>query len=167
MPPTPRFRKFRNEKGKLEEFTIFLIHGHSKEWQKVDKYIRTKLKFKTLVSVNQFRGGTIYDKIRRAIWFECDCAVAILSPDDQLKSGQNSARPNVIWEMGYCQGFWDHYYWEDEKLEPVILIKENSVAINSDLNGIEVINYDKGKINSSYEYLKEALENIFNYLNED
>ena len=72
----------------------------------------------------------------------------------------------MIFEIGYCQGFWDYYYWEDETLEPVILVKEKNVEINSDLNGVEFIEYEAGKIKSVYKKLSLALENIYNYLDE-
>ena len=160
------FRTFTNHKGEEEVFTVFLIHGHSDEFEKVDQYIREQLHFKTVVSVKDYKGGIILHKIKRAIWDECDCAVALLSPDDKLNEERSRARQNVIFEIGYCQGFWDYYYWEDEELEPVILIKEKSVEINSDLNGVEFIQYEAGKIRTIYKSLSLALENIYNFLDE-
>ena len=160
------FRIFKNHKGEEKVFTVFLIHGHSPELEKVDKYIREQLRFRTIVSVNDFKGGIILQKIKKAIWEECDCAVALLSPDDKLNEERSRARQNVIFEIGYCQGFWDYYYWEDDELEPVILIKEKTVEINSDLNGVEFLEYESGRVRSIYKKLAQALENIYNYLDE-
>lgn len=163
---TAKPKRFRNEKGKLEEFTVYIIHGHSTAWEKVDKYIRETLQFATVVSVNRFGGGNILRQIKKAIWFECDCAVAILSPDDVIKGGSKLARPNVMLEIGYCMGYWDYYYWEDETLEPVILIKEESVELASDLKGNEYIEYRENNIQHSFSTLGLALNNIYDYLRE-
>lgn len=162
---TRKYRTYKNDKGKEEEFVVFLAHGHSKDWEKLDAYIRNKLHFNTIVSVNDFSGGIVLQKIKNAIWHRCDCAVAILSPDDKLVGGKKNARPNVIFELGYCMGFWDHYYWEEEKLEPVIIIKENSVELNSDLNGMELIGYENNRISMVHAKLKQGLEGIYTQLN--
>ncbi len=117
-----------------------------------------------MVSVEEFTGGIILQKIKDAIWHECDCAVAILSADDILHNGEKNARPNVIFELGYCMGFWDHYYWDEGKLEPVILLKEKTVQVNSDLNGFEFIEYTEDNIAMVKRKLKMGLEKIYFHL---
>jgi len=161
---TKEFKTYINDEGMEEEFCVFLIHGHSDKWQEVSRYIQETLKFKTIVSVEEFTGGSILQKIKNAVWFQCDCAVALLTPDDELNNGMLNARPNAIFELGYCMGFWDYHYWDDEKLEPVIIIKEKRVQINSDLNGMEFIEFEKGKMTMIWPRLKQGLERIYNSL---
>jgi predicted nucleotide-binding protein len=73
------------------------------------------------------------------------------------------ARPNVIFELGYCMGFFDLRYWEDDGIEPVILVAEDQTRLPSDLEGVERINYSnlQGQgISESFETLSRALNGI-------
>jgi hypothetical protein len=158
------FRTFINERGKEKEFTVYIIHGQSDHWQKVDAFIREELMFNTEISVKKFTGGIVLQKIKNAVWNKCDCAVAILSPDDILADGQKNPRLNAIFEMGYCMGYWDRAYQEIQDLDPVIIIKEQSIEPNSDLNGIEFAEYHDNDIKGCYRKLQQGLELIFTIL---
>lgn len=148
--------------GKRTNFTVFIIHGHSNDWKKIKKYIEDKLKFKVKVLLDSYAGTTIIDKLRRAIWEESDCAVAIMSADDLLVNETKNPRPNVLLEIGYTQGFFDHLYWYSDKINPVVLLKEDLAAIPSDLNGVEYLEYSqKTKISKVFPQLKQALENLY------
>lgn len=113
-------------------------------------------------------GGTIISKIRHHVWHDCDCAVAILSADDMLANRTRNARPNVLFEVGNCMGFFDLRYWEDDRLESVLLIREDKTAIPSDFAGIEYIPYSRNDpgIRGAYEKLALGLENIYKRVNE-
>lgn len=160
-----KFRKYVNSKGKKEEFVVFIIHGKSKKWKKVKEYINKVLNFATLVLIEEANQGNLTDLFKDAVWEECDCAVAIMSPDDQMRSGRYRARQNVLYEIGYCQGLWDHYY-QESALEPVIIIKERRVELNSDLSGYKYISYREEAMEKSFGQLGTALENMFYYLDE-
>jgi predicted nucleotide-binding protein len=137
------YRKFRDDDGKKKEFNVFIIHGHSEEWRSVERHINKKLEFNTTVLQENFRGKVILNQFKEDIWFRCPCAVAIMSPDDKIVNGKSQARPNVFFEIGYFLGFQDGYYWdyEDADIEPVIILKEKSIEMNSDLSGVEYIEY--------------------------
>jgi predicted nucleotide-binding protein len=131
----------------------------------VKSFIEGNVRVKTKVLVDEFSGGTLIDKVRKSMWFECDCAVAILSADDLMANQQLNARPNVHFEVGYCMGFFDYRYWHDDDIEPVILIKEDKTALPSDLQGIEYIAYShengRGGIKESFGALEQGLERIY------
>jgi predicted nucleotide-binding protein len=161
-----KYRTYIDDEGEESEFTVFLIHGHSQDWRIVERYIKEKLEFNVVVLKERYRGKHVLDKYKEAVWYDCDCAVGIMNPDDQLKSGDFLARPNVLYEIGYCQGFYDHLYWKDE-IEPVVILKEKTVPLNSDLHGLEFIEFEKGRIDACFHILDEALENIYDELNND
>ena len=148
------YKTYIDDDGDEQEFTVFIIHGHSDDWKDVERYINKKLGFNTVVIKENYRAGeTIIDKVEDAVWEECDCAVAILSPDDLTKDGKFLARQNVLFELGYAQGVYEREY--------VVILKEDSVAINSDLHGIVYIEYKKGNIQSVFHQLAEGLEEIY------
>ena len=171
-------RKFKGISGKQEPFTVFIIHGRSKEYKKVVKFINEELGFDTRVLMDRFHGQTILQRIRSAIWNECDCAVAIMSADDNIrtvkpldsseKKLKRYARQNVIYEMGYCLGFFDHLYWEDVKdeIQPVVILKEKETAVPADLLGVNTLIYKKGKIETALPTLGQALEDLFEQVKE-
>ena len=162
-----KYRKYYDEdKDKNEKFTVFIIHGHTKELSKVEDYIEKELRFKTIISQNVFEGKNIMEKIEWSVWKKADCAIAIMSPDDKLGKGNFRARQNVFFELGYCKGIFDSYYGDYYNFEPVLIIKEKSIDFKdvSDLQGQEVLLYKSGKMESTFETLGKALNKIYKKL---
>jgi predicted nucleotide-binding protein len=158
------FKTVNSEGGTRTPFRVFLIHGRSSDWKRVKKFIEEVLNFEVVVSVERFTGEPLIEKIRRQVWFQCDCAVAILSADDQRQDSSRTARPNVIFELGYCMGFFDFRYWESNEIESVILISEDKTELPSDLAGIERITYSNEQeegISQSFGILQQALGSIY------
>lgn len=136
-----------------KEFTVFLIHGRSEDWRKVERFINKDLKYKTVVLQEVYRSGeTIVEKLESMLE-DCDCAVAIMSPDDQMASGNYRARQNVIYEMGFCSG--------QLQREKLIVLKERSVEMHSDLHGLVYIPYENGYIESAYSHLRNGLDELY------
>lgn len=164
------FKKYTTEDGKKVEFTVFLIHGHSKELDKIERFIKDELNFNVIILQNDFSGKLILDKFREAIWDSTDCAIAIMSPDDKLENGNYRARQNVFYELGYCQAVFDSYYEDDQyQFEPVIVIKERTINFDevSDLLGLDVINYTDGHIDSVFYQLAKSLTRIYQELSDN
>jgi predicted nucleotide-binding protein len=55
--------------------------------------------------------------------------------------------------MGFCEG-----YLEREQL---VILKESSVDIHSDLHGLVYINYQTGHNESGFSLLRDGLEEIY------
>jgi len=162
-----KYRKlYDQEYGKKVEFTVFIIHGLSPELYKVERFIKDELRFNTTILQTSFTGKIILNKFKDEIWDNATCAVAIMSPDDKLDSGNYRARQNVFFELGYCQAVFDSYCEdEDEELEsePVIIIKEKTIDFQdvSDLLGLEYLSYTNGTIESTFHSLGKALNNLY------
>lgn len=149
-----KVRKYKDEDGTYTPFTVFISHGRSPLRNKVKKFIEEKLNFATEMLVDRYRGSIIYDKLEDSIW-DSDCAVVIMTPDDEVKN-LSRARQNVIHELGYLQGLY-------QDIELIIILKENKVEWLSNLNGIEYIKFDGNKISSTFSHLEEALEDIYKW----
>ena len=165
-----RYKTYYNEdEGEDVEFTVFIIHGHSKELHKLERFIKDDLRFDAVILQNDFSGKIILNKFQEAIWEKADCAIALMSPDDKLESGNFRARQNVFYELGYCQGVFHSYYGDDYDFEPVIVIKEKSIDFSevSDLLGLDTLQYSDGLIESTFLALGKYLKGIYKELKED
>ena len=178
-----RFRQYWDENQEDDiEFTVFLIHGKSPEIRKVEKFIREELKFNTIILQDSFTGKNIIDKFKDQVWDEASCAIAIMSPEDELNGGNFRARQNVIFEIGYCSAVFDAIYnTEDEDdedddnddgdpnqngVDPVIILKEDSIDMRdlSDLLGVEYLEYKQGSIDTTFRHLRTALNLLYEEL---
>jgi len=154
---------YRTYKGLKDntKFSVFLIHGKGDDYKKVKKFIESKLQFEVRAIVDEFGNETIFKQVRDAI-SDCDCAVAIMSADDILADGTKYARPNVTLEIGYTIGFFDLLYWDDDKLVPVVILRDKEAYIPSDLSGVKYRQYDNTiGIESVFDDLEQTLEGIF------
>ena len=161
-----RYKTYLNDEDEEVEFTVFIVHGHSEEWRKVERYIKDELRFNAIVLKESFSGKVILEKFKDAVWYEADCAVAIMSPDEKLQTGQFRTRQNVLFETGYCLGVFESYYGEDYDFESAIILKESKIDFKdvSDLLGVEVIDYTEQNIEATFLKLGKALKNIYKEL---
>jgi Predicted nucleotide-binding protein containing TIR-like domain len=155
------YKSYQNEANKRKAFTVFIIHGPSLERNKVEKFIVEKCNMKTVVLVKKFKPGFLLENIEASIVNDCDCAVALLSPDEKLANRKFTVRQNAIFEVGYCMGHWRNRYRGYKKFEPVILMKERSVQLGADLQGIQCMEYDQKNLRATFEDLGSALLNIY------
>jgi hypothetical protein len=165
-----RYRQYYDEEeGEDLDFTVFIIHGRSPELRKVERFIKDELNFNAVILQDSYRGSNIINKFKDEIWDNACCAVAIMSPDDQLNDGNFRARQNVVYELGYCSGVFDGYYDEDDEededfeVDPVIVIKEKSIDMRdlSDLLGVEDMEYTQGHIEETFIRLRKALNKLY------
>ena len=82
-----QFNTYADEDGNDCVFTIFIIHGHTPELSKVDKFIRKELNFDTMILQKDYKPGEIIDSKLKDRLKQVDCAVVIMSPDDHTTSG--------------------------------------------------------------------------------
>lgn len=161
---------YTNENGKRTEFKVFIIHGHSGEWRTVKTFIEDILKIQTRAVIDEVGTDVLINEVRKAVW-DCECAVAIMSGDDILADNVKYARPNVMIEIGYTMGFYDHLYWRDNDLNPVLLIREKDTHIPTDLSGIKHEVYDsKTGIQTTLlnigKFIEQVLQQVKEYYDE-
>ncbi len=154
------YKSYQNEANKRKAFTVFIIHGPSLDRNKIEKFITDNCNMKTVVLVKKYKPGYLLENIETGI-AECDCAVALLCPDEKLANRKFTVRQNAIFEVGYCMGHWRNRYRGYKKFEPVIFMKERSVQLGADLQGIQCMEYDQKNLRATYENLGAALLNIY------
>ncbi len=156
-----KYTTYLDSDGDEHEFTVFIIHGRSEDWRKVERFIKDDLDYDALVIKEAYTGDVLSKKVRRAIE-ESDCAVAIMSPDDRLSNGKARARQNVVLEIGECRPVFRRRH-KGTGVHGVIILKEQSVDMNelSDLSGIEYLGYVDGYIETTFHKLRDALEAVY------
>lgn len=118
---------------------VFIIHGRDEDWKKL-KHFLNNAGVNVLVLEEQFMGGLTIPEKLEYIASQSDFAIALVTPDDigSLRNSNNfeyRARQNVMLEIGW--------FWGKLGRERIIILQKRGTKIPSDLQGIEVIKYDK------------------------
>jgi predicted nucleotide-binding protein len=101
-------RQSAQEASRKKE-NVFIIHGHDEaKWRELKDIVQTEFRLNPIVLGQQPDAGaeTVIEKFERYAE-TCSYAIAVFTPDDEVKSGQQSylqARPNVLYELGWFCG---------------------------------------------------------------
>jgi predicted nucleotide-binding protein len=117
---------------------IFIIHGHDEISRlKLEKLLKEfKLHPVVLMDLPGESLGTIISKFEREA-SNCSVAVALFTPDDEMKNDSARPRQNVILELGYFMGR------DQGNNRKIIVLKKAGAEGPSDIAGVETINFDK------------------------
>lgn len=116
---------------------ILIIHGRNEgKWRELSELLKERYKQDVLVLKQTVNAGSvlIHKFVKNAS--ECSYAIALLTPDDFVKNGEETifqARPNVLFELGWFYG----HFGPDR----VCIVKQRTTAIPSDLEGILSIDF--------------------------
>lgn len=143
--------KLDNSQSKI----VFIIHGHDDlSTLQLQKLLRNEWNLESVVLKEKPpRGRTLIEKFEQEAQ-TTGFAFAIYTADDIIKlaNGEYSqARPNTIFEIGWFYGRLGR--------KNVCILFEKGTKINSDLNGINTIEFDKSveeKVLEIKEELKDA-----------
>lgn len=120
---------------KVKNNTAFIIHGHDNELKtEVQLLLKTAGVHSIVLHELADKGRTIIDKLIGETE-GAGYAIALLTPDDLTKDGNNRARQNVILEIGYFLGALGK--------ERLRMIVKGDIEIPSDLHGILYEKHDK------------------------
>lgn len=128
---------------------IFISHGSSKEWYKVQAYLEKDLGFTTLELAQEVNlGRTVLQKLNDEA-SRCGVAVILMTGDDILE-GEVRARENVMHEIGFFQGKYG--------LHNVTLLHEEGVNIPSNIHGLVYISFPKETVEATFGALDRELK---------
>jgi predicted nucleotide-binding protein len=117
---------------------VFIIHGHDELSRlKLEKLLKEfNLLPIVLMDLPGESLGTIISKFEKEAG-DCSTAIALFTPDDEMKIGSSRPRQNVILELGYFMGR------DRNKERQIIVLKKSGTEGPSDINGVETINFEK------------------------
>ena len=97
------YRVGENIENKERSKRVFISHGRSKEWYKVQAFIEKDIKLQTLeLAQEPILGRTILQKLNEEAG-RCGYAVIVMTGEDMVDE-EVRARENVMHEIGFFQG---------------------------------------------------------------
>ena len=127
---------------------IFISHGQSKEWYKLQAYIERDLKQQTLELAQEANlGRTVLQKLNDES-NRCCIAVIVMTGDDIMEN-EVRARENVMHEIGFFQGKYG--------LQNIILLHEEGVNIPSNIHGLVYIPFPKNTVEATFGALTREI----------
>lgn len=128
---------------------IFISHGRSKEWYKVQAFIERDIKLETLeLAQEPILGRTVLQKLNDEAG-RCGYAVIVMTGDDII-GDEVRARENVMHEIGFFQGMYG--------LQNVTLLHEEGVNIPSNIHGLVYIPFPKDTVEATFGALMRELK---------
>ena len=132
---------------------VFISHGRSDDWRKVQPFIEKDIKLRTIELAQEPNAGrTIIEKLIDNSE-RCDSAVIVMTGDDLVDSDEARVRENVMHEIGFFQGKFGRNL--------VILLHEEGVNIPTNLAGVAYVPFPKGNIEAGFHVLQRELNAIY------
>jgi hypothetical protein len=130
-------------------FRVFISHGRSKEWFKVQAYLERDLATRTLELAQEAnQGRTVLQKLNEEA-LKCSYAVIVMTGED-ISENQIRARENVMHEIGFFQGKYG--------LENIALLHEEGVNIPSNIHGLVYIPFPKDTVEATFGALLREIK---------
>ncbi|MBW8323933.1 MAG: nucleotide-binding protein [Prolixibacteraceae bacterium] len=128
---------------------VFISHGRSKEWYKIQAYIEKDIKLESLeLAQEPILGRTVLQKLNDEAG-RCGYAVIVMTGDD-IVGEEVRARENVMHEVGFFQGKYG--------LQNVTLLHEEGVNIPSNIHGLVYIPFPKDTVEATFGALSRELK---------
>jgi predicted nucleotide-binding protein len=130
--------------------SIFISHGRSKEWFKIQAFCEKDLHYPTIELAQQPNlGRTVLQKLDEES-SKCKVAIIVMTGDDIIDSGEIRARENVLHEIGFFQGKYG--------VGKIVLLHEEGVNIPSNIHGLVYISFPKDTSETTLGALSRELK---------
>lgn len=131
---------------------IFIGHGRSKLWARVQLFLQDDLKLETLTFESESRAGETIINILEDFLNKSSYALLIMTAEDETANGSTRARQNVIHEAGLFQGRLG--------FDKVIILKQNGVEEFSNIAGLQYIPFSEENVEQCFYELQRKLTKI-------
>jgi len=131
---------------------IFIGHGRSKLWARLQIYIKEDLGLKTLTFEEESRTSETIVNILSQFLDRASIAILIMTSEDETADGKLRARQNVIHEAGLFQGRLG--------FDRVIILKEDNIEEFSNIAGLQYISFANPNIEQTFYELQRKLKKI-------
>jgi predicted nucleotide-binding protein len=135
---------------KREASSVFLGHGRSSLWAKVNLFLEKDLKLRVQVWEAESREGRHTIEVLQEM-IECSrFAVLIMTGEDLTGEGERRARQNVVHEIGLFQGHLG--------FSKVALLEQEGIEGCSNLLGLQTIRFHGEDIENTFYRLQKMLQ---------
>ena len=143
----PQVKKASKGKDK-----IFIGHGRSKLWSRVQVFFSNELKLDTVYFESESRTSETIINILEGFLSDVSFAVIIMTAEDETADDKIRARQNVIHEAGLFQGRLG--------FDKVIILKQNNIEEFSNIAGLQYISFSDNNVEQTFYELQRCLKKI-------
>lgn len=129
---------------------IFIGHGRSKLWARVQLFLQDDFNLETLTFESESRTSETIVSILESFLEESSFAILILTAEDETTEGKVRARQNVIHEAGLFQGRLG--------FDKVVILKQNQTEEFSNIAGLQYIPFSEDNIEQCFYELQRKLK---------
>ncbi len=132
--------------------SVFIGHGHSDDWKQVSDWAADKLHLEIAeFNAEAAHSLTIAERLS-AMLDQAAAAVMVVTGEREHPDGSLHARENVVHEIGLLQGRLG--------FRRVAILHDRRVELPSNLHGLTMIEYDKGRFRASVR-VQQQLRGFF------
>ena len=129
---------------------IFIGHGRSKLWARVQLYLQDEHNLKTLSFESESHTSESITDILADFLNKSSFAILIMTAEDETSDGKIRARQNVIHEAGLFQGRLG--------FNKVVILKQNETEEFSNIAGLQYIPFSGDNIEQTFYELQRTLK---------
>jgi predicted nucleotide-binding protein len=129
---------------------VFIGHGRSQLWARLQLFLQNDLKLKTVSFESQTRVGESIVPVLESMLDQATFAILVLTAEDETAEGTRRSRQNVVHEAGLFQGRLG--------FPRGILLQQAGLEDFSNVDGLQYIGFDGEKIESTFWELQRVLK---------
>ncbi len=132
---------------------IFIGHGRSGVWRDLKDHLQDQHGYSVVAYEVGARAGLDVKDILLEMLETSSFACLVMTGEDLTAAGTSHARQNVVHELGLFQGRLG--------FNKAIALVEDGVDVFSNINGIQRLNFDPGRISTTFGHVLAAIRREF------
>jgi len=131
---------------------VFIGHGRSKLWARVQIFLKEDLNIETLVFEDDTRTSESIVNVLESFLDNSSFAILILTAEDDTANGTSRARQNVIHEAGLFQGRLG--------FDKVIILKQEGIEEFSNIAGLQYVPFTGENIEQCFYEIQRKFKKL-------
>ena len=131
---------------------IFIGHGRSKLWARLQIFLKEDLNLKTLTFEDESRTSESIINILGEFLDKSSLAILVMTAEDETAEGNSRARQNVIHEAGLFQGRLG--------FDKVVILKQDGIEEFSNIAGLQYIPFTGDNIEQCFYELQRKFKKL-------
>ena len=131
---------------------IFIGHGRSKLWARLQVFLKDEMELKTLSFESESRTSESIINVLNGFLDNSSLAILVLTAEDETAEGNSRARQNVIHEAGLFQGRLG--------FDKVVILKQEGIEEFSNIAGLQYIPFSNDNIEQTFYELQRKFKKL-------
>ena len=157
LPESEQQREFESIKPQPQKKSsgsgqVFIGHGRSKLWARLQVFLKDDLNLKTLTFEDESRASESIINILSEFLDKSSIAILVMTAEDETVEGKSRARQNVIHEAGLFQGRLG--------FDKVVILKQDGLEEFSNIAGLQYIAFKGDNIEQCFYDLQRKFKKL-------